>query len=96
MIKNVQTTKGCSGITAAIMQRPIGVSVDASNWQGYASGIFSNCKRHINHDVLLVGLTSKYYKIKNSWGILWGEDGYIRLALGNTCGICDDKSPWVE
>ena len=27
-----------------------------------------------------------YYKVRNSWGADWGEDGYIRLAHGvNAC-----------
>ena len=94
-ISSVPSTKGCSGIASAIQERPFGVSADATNWSRYASGIFSNCGRNLNHDIQLVGLTSQYYKIKNSWSSSWGEKGFIRLALGNTCGICDDKSPWV-
>lgn len=38
--------------------------------------------------VLLTGLADEYWKCKNSWGTTWGESGYIRLARGNTCGIC--------
>lgn len=95
-IIGVDTAKGCTGILNALQSRPIGVSVDANNWSPYKSGIFNNCKTSLDHDVLLVGATDTYYKIKNSWGTSWGENGYIRLALGNTCGICVDISPWPK
>jgi C1A family cysteine protease len=88
------TAKGCPGLINALNQQPIGVSVDANNWSKYASGIFTNCGTSLDHNVLLVGVTDTYWKIKNSWGTSWGEKGYIRIAGGNTCGICQDKSPW--
>lgn len=72
----------------------MGVSVDANNWSNYASGIFNNCRAFLDHDVLLVGASDTYWKIKNSWSTSWGENGFIRLAPGNTCGVCQDKSPW--
>ena len=87
--------KGCTNIMNALQGRPIGVSADATNWSHYEKGVFSDCKKELNHNILLVGITGSYYKIKNSWGTSWGESGYIRLALGNTCGICDDESPYV-
>ena len=95
-ISSVPTTKGCDGLQTAIESRPLGVSVDANKWSSYASGIFSNCGKSLDHDVLLVGVTSTYWKIKNSWSASWGEKGFIRLAPGNTCGVCQDKSPWVQ
>jgi len=95
-ISAVNTVKGCANIQNAIQARPIGVSADATNWSRYSSGIFNNCGRNLNHDIQLVGLTTTYYKIKNSWGASWGENGFIRLAPGNTCGVCDDLSPWVQ
>lgn len=95
-ISHVKTVRGCNDLHVAIQDRPVGVAVDAANWSRYGSGIFDNCGKKLDHNVLLVGLTSSYYKIKNSWGTRWGEQGYIRLALGNTCGICEDLSPWVE
>ena len=93
-ISSIPSTKGCSGLATAIQARPVGVSADAQNWSRYSSGIFSNCGRSLDHDILLVGMTSTYYKIKNSWSSSWGEKGFIRLAPG-ACGVCDDKSPWV-
>ena len=70
------------------MNRPLSVTVDATNWSHYTSGVFNNCRASINHAVLLVGVVGGNWKIKNSWGTSWGESGYIRLASGNTCGVC--------
>ena len=71
-IKSVQSAKGCSGIQTAIQSRPIGVSVDANKWNKYKSGIFNDCNHSLDHDVLLVGVSDTYWKIKNSWGKSWG------------------------
>lgn len=63
--------------------------MDASNWSAYRSGIFNNCATNTNHAVLLVGvLDNGVWKVKNSWGSTWGEQGFIKLSAGNTCGIC--------
>jgi len=95
-ITSVGTAKGCTGIQNAVTSRVIGVSADATNWSKYASGIFNNCGTNLNHDITLVGFSDQYWKIKNSWGTSWGESGYIRLAPGNTCGVCIDISPWPQ
>ena len=71
----------------AIELRPIAVAVDATNWSSYKEGIFSNCEADINHAVVAVGFTSDYWIVRNSWGSGWGMNGYIHLAMGNTCGI---------
>jgi len=65
------------------------VTVDAGNWSSYRSGVFGNCEGRINHAVLLVGSVDGAWKIKNSWGTSWGENGFIRLKGGNTCGLCN-------
>lgn len=55
----------------------------------YRSGIFDKCEgTTINMAVLLVGMTDSYWKVKNQWGTAWGENGYIRLQMGNCCQIC--------
>ena len=87
-ISGYTSHSGCTGLQNGINSRPISVTVDASNWSRYGSGVFSNCGSSINHAVLLVGTISNVWKIKNSWGTSWGESGYIRLSSGNTCGVC--------
>ncbi len=42
----------------------------------------------MNHAVALVGIKNGVWLIKNSWGPWWGDEGFIRLAKGNTCGVC--------
>lgn len=79
---------GCNGLANGVVNKPISVTVDATNWGHYGGGVFSNCGSSINHAVLLVGQIDGNWKIKNSWATSWGEGGYIRLAGGNTCGLC--------
>ncbi|XP_066141449.1 digestive cysteine proteinase 3-like [Euwallacea fornicatus] len=79
---------------------PISVALDATYIQFYNSGIFSNSKCttwNLNHGVLIVGYGSEndedYWIVKNSWGTLWGESGYLRIRRGtNECGISEDDS----
>jgi C1A family cysteine protease len=82
-----------SALQAAVAQQPVSAVVDASNFQFYTTGIFSNCGTHPNQPVLVVGyVANAYWLVKNSWGTSWGEDGYIKLKWGNTCGIADSAA----
>jgi len=66
---------------------PIAISVDASSWSSYASGVFDGCNQtnpDIDHAVVLVGygvdpVDGPYWLVRNSWSAQWGEKGYIRL-----------------
>ena len=80
----------CTSLYNALQQRPISVGVDASTWALYREGILTVCGHNINHGVLLVGVGDGYWKIKNSWGANWGENGYIRIGKGNTCAVCEN------
>ena len=81
---------------------PLAVSVDASKWFAYESGIFNGCNQtnpDLNHAVQLIGMEKmfdtgeEFWIVRNSWGESWGESGYIRLqkSADVTCGI--DLSP---
>ena len=78
---------GNQGLMGAIDQAPVSVCLDATNWDSYQSGVFSNCGTQLDHCVTAVGYTQDYWIIRNSWGTTWGEDGYIQLAMGNTCNL---------
>jgi C1A family cysteine protease len=83
----------CNALLSALSGRPISIAVDATNWSPYKSGVFNNCKTALNHGVLLVGVTdAPVWKVKNSWGPAWGDRGFIQLAAGNTCGLCNAAS----
>lgn len=79
-------------LKAAVAGRPVSVAVDAENWQLYSGGVFSDCSTNLDHGVLAVGYDASAFIVKNSWGTGWGEDGFIRIALGNTCGIANAAS----
>ncbi|XP_053906898.1 cathepsin S [Cuculus canorus] len=76
---------------------PISVNIDARQptFFLYKSGIYHdpNCSQVVNHAVLVVGYGSldgqDYWLVKNSWGVHFGDQGYIRMARnrGNHCGI---------
>jgi C1A family cysteine protease len=81
--------KSVEALKAAVAEQPVAAMVDATNWSHYKSGIFSDCGTNLNHFVLIVGYTSDYWIVKNSWGASWGSYGYIYLKMGNTCGITE-------
>lgn len=77
---------------------PLAIAADATLWQFYGHGVFSGCSYDsniaLNHAILLVGYGTDihdgdYWIVRNSWGKMWGDHGYIKLARESTttCGI---------
>lgn len=73
-------------LEAVAAEGPLAISVDASSWHAYHSGIYDGCNTaqpDIDHAVVLVGYGEengqKFWKVRNSWSASWGEKGYIRL-----------------
>ncbi|EAR95837.1 papain family cysteine protease (macronuclear) [Tetrahymena thermophila SB210] len=87
----IQIPNTSNDLKSALNFSPVSVLVDASTWGNYYSGIFNGCDQtHIslNHAVLAVGYDQQgNWIIKNSWSTYWGENGFMRLAPNNTCGI---------
>jgi C1A family cysteine protease len=85
-------------LKAAVALGPVSIAIEAdqSAFQSYTSGVISsNCGTNLDHGVLIVGYTSKYWIVKNSWGTTWGEQGYVNIASGtqnNGAGVCGINS----
>jgi len=89
----------CAGLDAADDDGPVSVAVDATAMQFYSSGIIKpglfcgDTFDQLNHGIAvygekITGEATPYWIVKNSWGGRWGEQGYARFKIGNTCGIC--------
>ncbi|KAM7503362.1 hypothetical protein LguiB_002266 [Lonicera macranthoides] len=86
-----------NSLQATVATQPVSVAIDAGgfSFQFYLSGVFSGyCGTDLNHGVTVVGygteLGEKYWLVKNSWGMDWGEDGYMKMMRGfvDKKGIC--------
>jgi hypothetical protein len=78
-----------NALMLAVAKQPVSISVNAEchAFNNYAGGVLDDpaCMGgDTDHQVVLVGYgtdatTGKpYWKIKNSWGTKWGENGYVR------------------
>jgi cathepsin L len=83
-----------AALAAAVAEGPVVAVIDASHssFQLYTGGIYNEpaCSSvAVNHGVGIVGYGTNFWIVKNSWGVTWGETGYIRMTRNkkNQCGI---------
>lgn len=81
----------------------VGVCGLAKSFLMYTGGVYDDplCGDTLNHALLIVGYGTtpqgvEYWRAKNSWGLWWGEEGFIRIrrnteAPEGVCGIA--KAP---
>jgi len=96
-VSSYSTVRGESSMASYVQKTgPLSVCVDASKWNTYTGGIMSSCGNRVDHCVQAVGVDASnngYWKVRNSWGVTWGESGFIRLAYGkNMCDITNDPT----
>jgi len=82
----------------------VAIEADQFAFQYYSSGVLTGtCGTNLDHGVLVVGYGTEsgteYWKVKNSWGTDWGENGYVLICKAcnkngdqGECGINDDPS----
>ncbi|TYZ61132.1 hypothetical protein PybrP1_008850 [[Pythium] brassicae (nom. inval.)] len=83
-----------AALLRAVMSGPVSANLDASGdgFKLYASGVYdakdcSSNGKDVNHAVVLTGFGEtaageKYWLVRNTWGTMWGENGYMRIARG--------------
>ncbi|KAF7849061.1 hypothetical protein BT93_L1288 [Corymbia citriodora subsp. variegata] len=89
----------------AVAMQPVSAALDASGYEfkNYEGGVFTGpCEANLNHAVTVVGYGTdtkgtKYWLIRNSWDVSWGENGYMRIQRdsgveGGLCGIASTVS----
>jgi len=75
---------------------PLSICVDATTWQYYTGGIITaNCGTALDHCVQLIGWNTanniNYWTVRNSWGVTWGNAGYIYVERNkDLCGIANE------
>jgi len=66
-------------------------------FHNYSSGVVttsSGCGILINHAVAIVGYSTTFWIVRNSWGPNWGASGYVYIGFDSTTstsatdGIC--------
>jgi cathepsin L len=98
--------KSTEALMEAVAKQPVSIAIEADKpiFQLYKSGVLKgSCGSNLDHGVLVVGYGesdgSLYWKVKNSWGVTWGEEGFIRLKrMSSTkhkpgeCGLLSQPS----
>jgi hypothetical protein len=80
----------------ALKSGPVAAVVDAGKeFMLYDEGIYDKPCKKMSHAVLVVGYHKKeieddqsYWLVKNSWGFLWGDHGYIKIKHGKDYNNC--------
>jgi cysteine peptidase B len=88
-------------LKAATQASGIAIAIDASGFFSYTGGIMTNdsCSSdpaRLDHAIQVVGwgtddaTGTDYWLVRNSWAEVWGEEGFVRFAMGdNTCGVAN-------
>lgn len=83
-------------LVSALQHGAVSIAIQANQvaFQSYSSGVLTGkCGQSLDHGVLAVGYGTlngiDYWKVKNSWGTSWGQNGYILIekSSADLCGV---------
>jgi len=88
---NVQQHCSIATVYNMLQRGPISVGIDANtnDFMNYRNGVFTAKCYADNHAVVVVGYGRDnatgwdYWLVRNSHGLTWGENGYIRVAIND-------------
>jgi len=101
------TSQDEAELKKAVALGPVSIAVEAdkSAFQFYSGGVLTSsaCGTKLDHGVLIVGYGTEdgtaYWKVKNSWGPSWGDEGYLKIKRNTdgtkgkgVCGIAMQPS----
>jgi cathepsin L len=90
-----------NALLKAASMGPVSIAIEADQavFQFYSGGIMddASCGTQLDHGVLVVGYGTEngvdYWKVKNSWGNTWGEEGFVRMVRNkDQCGLATQPS----
>ncbi|CAM9123393.1 unnamed protein product [Chrysoparadoxa australica] len=79
---------------------PIACDVDANTLHAYTSGIHNPSEwGQTNHVISVAGWGEedgvKFWKVRNSWGEYWGEEGWFRVVRGKNALNIESECVWA-
>jgi len=95
-----QRTTNINTVKNALSNGPVYVGFAVySDFRNYTGGYYQHVSGSLQgyHAVAIVGYDEQGWKVKNSWGTGWGENGYFRIKYQSGCefGTCFGGSYWV-
>ena len=99
--------RGVDGVKAEVFNNgPVacGIHVTEKFKNAYQGGVYQEFVSNPaapNHAVSVVGWGEengvKFWKVRNSWGTSWGEEGYFRIVIGEGgLGLTETDCYWAE
>jgi len=83
-------SQGDDALAKALLTGPVTITVAvddqfANYHTGIMTGVSTEC--NLNHAILATGYGPNFWKIKNSWGVSWGDQGFAKFERSTAgCG----------